>query len=144
MVSDDNTIHVLLTFAIGLLSFFCLKLYLARSFFRRLQRLGLVSATQQFSSSTVLTVWQQPMPPHHWLFGHLSLAAEITKSLPPYAAGGYIADQVRQRYPELNTAFYLDVWPFSRPVLAILNPDMMHQLTQQGKEVITHVFCKFS
>jgi hypothetical protein len=78
---------------------------------------------------------KQPMPPHHWLLGHLPLAAEITKSLAPYAAGGYIADQVRQRYPELNTAFYLDVWPFSRPVLAILNPDMMHQLTQQGKEV---------
>jgi hypothetical protein len=53
----------------------------------------------------------------------------------PYAAGGYIADQVRQRYPELNTAFYLDVWPFSRPVLAILHPDMMYQLTQQMKQV---------
>jgi hypothetical protein len=75
------------------------------------------------------------MPPHHWLLGHLPLAADITRSMAPYAAGGYIADQVSQRYPELSTAFYLDVWPFSRPVLAILSPDMMFQLTQQGKEV---------
>ena len=48
----------------------------------------------------------------------------------PYAAGGYIADQVRQRYPHLDKAFYLDVWPFSRPVLAVLDPDLMYQLTR--------------
>ena len=81
------------------------------------------------------------MPPHHWLLGHLPLMAEITRSLAPHAAGGYIADQVRQRHPELNTAFYLDVWPFSRPILAILNPNMMHQLTQQGKEVSSRLPC---
>lgn len=75
------------------------------------------------------------MPPHHWLFGHLGLVADITGNLAPLAAGHYIVDQVRQRHPELKTAFYLDVWPFNRPMLAILNPDMMHQLTQQGKEV---------
>ncbi|KAF2726486.1 cytochrome P450 [Polyplosphaeria fusca] len=117
MTFKFTLLSCLVTFAIGLLSLFCLKLYNARKFFRQLQSQDL------------------PMPPHHWLLGHLSLAAQITKSLAPYAAGGYIADQVRQRYPDLNAAFYLDVWPFSRPVLAILDPDMMHQLTQQGKEV---------
>lgn len=48
----------------------------------------------------------------------------------PYAHGFYVADKIRQRFPELNSAFYLDIWPFGTPILAVLRPEMMYQLTQ--------------
>lgn len=70
------------------------------------------------------------MPPHHPLWGHLALSAEIVRSLPSLAHGNYLGDEVRKRYPDLNTAFYLDNWPFSPLVLIVLDPDMMYQLTQ--------------
>lgn len=41
-----------------------------------------------------------------------------------------MADQIRRRYPHLDRAFYLDLWPFTPPMLVILAPDLMHQATQ--------------
>lgn len=70
------------------------------------------------------------MPPHHPLWGHLAVSAEIVRSLPPLAHGNYFGDEVRKRYPSLNSAFYLDNWPFSPLILIVLDPDMMYQLTQ--------------
>lgn len=70
------------------------------------------------------------MPPHHPLWGHLAVSAEIVRSLPPLAHGNYFGDEVRKRYPSLNTAFYLDNWPFSPLILIVLDPHMMYQLTQ--------------
>lgn len=88
------------------------KLYHVRQEFRRLQRQGL------------------PMPPHHLLFGHLPVVASIVRSLPNRAAHGYLADQIRTRYPDLDEAFYLDLWPFAPRMLMVISPQMMHQYSQ--------------
>lgn len=88
------------------------KLYHVRREFRGLQRQGL------------------PMPPHHLLFGHLPLVASIVRSLPKRAAHGYLANQVRLRYPDLDEAFYLDLWPFAPRMLMVISPQMMHQYSQ--------------
>ncbi|APA13955.1 hypothetical protein SS1G_11247 [Sclerotinia sclerotiorum 1980 UF-70] len=98
-----------------LITTFLIKLYRARSFIRGLQKQGL------------------PMPPHHWLLGHIPLSASIIGNLPPYAHGVYIGDQIRQRYPHLDSAFYLDNWPLAAPILVVLKPDMMYQLTQANQ-----------
>ena len=70
------------------------------------------------------------MPSHHWLLGHIALIAKILASLPPLAHGSYLGDQIRQRYPHLNSAFYLDIWPFGPLILVLLSPKVMYQLTQ--------------
>ncbi|KAK6605947.1 AflN/verA/monooxygenase [Botrytis cinerea] len=67
------------------------------------------------------------MPPHHWLLGHIPLSASIIGNLPPYAHGVYVGDQIRQRYPHLDSAFYLDNWPLAAPILVVLKPDMMRR-----------------
>ncbi|TGO48511.1 hypothetical protein BOTNAR_0471g00110 [Botryotinia narcissicola] len=74
-----------------------------------------------------------PMPPHYWLLGHIPLSASIIGSLPPYAHGVYVGDQIRQRYSYLDSAFYLDNWPLAAPILVVLKPDMMYQLTQSNQ-----------
>ncbi|KAF7917420.1 uncharacterized protein EAE98_010183 [Botrytis deweyae] len=98
-----------------LVTTFVIKLYRVRSFIRGLQKQGL------------------PMPPHHWLLGHIPLSASIIGSLPPYAHGVYVGDQIRQRYPHLDSAFYLDNWPLAAPILVVLKPDMLYQLTQANQ-----------
>jgi cytochrome P450 len=77
-----------------------------------------------------MLIWTKPMPPHSFLFGHLPIVASITGSLPALIHGVYIADQVRQKYPEMDTAFYLDVWPIGKPYLMVIKPDMIAQFTQ--------------
>ena len=91
---------------------FAIKLYAVRKEFRDLRRQGL------------------PMPPHHLLFGHIPLTASIIRSLPKRAAHNYLGDQIRRRYPDLDEAFYLDLWPFAPRMLMTMSPEMMHQYSQ--------------
>ena len=72
----------------------------------------------------------KPMPPHHPLFGHVHIIAKLTSKMPPEAYGNYLGNQIRLQYPYLDTAFYLDIWPFGPPLLAILSPDMISQVMQ--------------
>ncbi|KAL2126410.1 hypothetical protein VTI74DRAFT_967 [Chaetomium olivicolor] len=104
---------ILLVTAVAVVNFLW-RLYRARSHMRRLQREGM------------------PMPPHHWLFGHIGVAAKIFRSLPPHAHLLLIADQVRREYPNLDTAFYLDIWPFGPPTLMVISPDLASQFTQDA------------
>lgn len=71
------------------------------------------------------------MPPHNPLFGHLLLVASIAVRLPSHAHGHYLADLIRRRYPELGTAFYLDLWPFTPTVLVVISPTLAAQFTQE-------------
>lgn len=95
-----------------ILIIFAAKLYAVRKEFRDLRRQGL------------------PMPPHHPLFGHISLTASIIRKLPERAAHNYLGDQIRRRYPHLDEAFYLDLWPFAPRMLVIMSPEIMHQYSQ--------------
>ncbi len=98
--------------AIGGLTTFIVKLYHARKNFLNLKAQGL------------------PMPPHHAILGHIPLCASIFKSLPRDVNLSLLADQVRRRYPYLDSAFYLDLWPFCPTMLIVICPNMTSQFTQ--------------
>ncbi|TEA18308.1 Cytochrome P450 monooxygenase aflN [Colletotrichum sidae] len=107
------------------LSYFIFSLYKARSFFRRLQKDGI------------------PMPPHHPVLGHLGLMLSIMISLPRDVMPTVVlADQVRQRHPHLDKAFYLDMWPFTGPMLMVISPDLMRQATQGESSLPKVAFLK--
>ncbi|KAF2675665.1 cytochrome P450 [Lentithecium fluviatile CBS 122367] len=112
---DGLSVQLTLTVLTGLVSFFFMRLYRVRSHVRSLQKKGL------------------PMPPHSFLFGHLRFVASILSTLPPHIHGVYIADQIRQKYPDLDTAFYLDIWPMGQPHLMLIKPDLTYQLTQANQ-----------
>ncbi|MCJ1245230.1 hypothetical protein MMC30_002433 [Trapelia coarctata] len=112
---------------------FLIKLYRVRQMFRTLQKQGLVSLKFPMPPGTSFTNQERnlkPMPPHHPIFGHIILSAKIIQGFPSYAHGNYLPNQIRRLYPHLDTAFYLDTWPFGPPVLAVISPDMMYQFTQ--------------
>lgn len=73
------------------------------------------------------------MPPHSFLFGHLQFVAGVLGKLPPHVHGVYLADQIRQKYPHMDTAFYVDIWPVGKPHLMVIKPDLIYQLTQANQ-----------
>lgn len=121
-MSFNTTLFVLV---IAAAVYFAYRLRKARSFFRELQKNGM------------------PMPPHHPLMGHLGLMLKVALSLPlDIMPTVMLADQIRQRYPHLDRAFYLDLWPFSAPMLVVLAPDLMRQATQMEDSLPKVAFLK--
>lgn len=78
------------------------------------------------------------MPPHNFVLGHLGLVASIQKKLPSDAHGHYLADQIRQKYPDLGPTFYLDLWPFSDPMLIVTDPEVIAQFSAPDRLLPKH------
>ena len=126
-------IRLVLTVLVGFLGVFFIRLYRVRSHVRSLQKQGLVRPVLLHLWAETLTDCGQPIPPHRFLLGHLKFVAGVMGKLPPYIHGVYIADQIRQIYPEMDTAFYLDIWPVGEPHLMLIKPDLVYQLTQANQ-----------
>jgi sterigmatocystin biosynthesis cytochrome P450 monooxygenase len=74
------------------------------------------------------------MPPHHPVFGHLLIAQDVMSKLPSKANPQYLPGQVKRRYPDVGPVFYLDMWPFSLPILVVASPLAAYQLTQEHSQ----------
>jgi len=71
------------------------------------------------------------MPPHHPIFGHLLLANDLLSKLPRDAHPSYLPGLIRRAIPDVGQVFYLDMWPFSRPILVVSSPSVAQQFTQE-------------
>ena len=74
------------------------------------------------------------MPPHHSLFGHLLLANNVMSNLPHDTHPQYLPGQIRRAVPDVGPVFYLDMWPFSLPILVVSSPSAAFQLTQEHSQ----------
>jgi cytochrome P450 len=70
----------------------------------------------------------QPGPPYHPIFGHIPIAIEMARSLPPDVHPHHYWDWLRDKYG-LDRFFYFDVWPMGPPTLIICDPDVADQVT---------------
>ncbi|KAI1415617.1 cytochrome P450 [Hypoxylon sp. FL1857] len=77
-----------------------------------------------------------PILPHSFLFGHLIILAKLHMKykIPRDANGHWVFLHLRRDYPEIMSkgAMYMDPWPVGYPMLAVFNPDMMAQFTQEN------------
>ena len=62
------------------------------------------------------------MSPHNPIFGHVFVLARTIYKLPEDAHLHYLADQLRQSYPDMGPIFYLDAWPFITLTLVVISP----------------------
>ena len=46
----------------------------------------------------------------------------------------YLPGQVRRAVPDVGPVFYLDMWPFSLPLLVVSSPSAAYQLTQEHSQ----------
>jgi sterigmatocystin biosynthesis cytochrome P450 monooxygenase len=124
-----SLLQTTLAVAIGLQAF-----YRVLSFVRQLQKHGLVCPQNSclfHDANSKCT--RSPCLRTTGILEHIPLSVSIIRSMPPFAHGVHIGYQIRQRYPHLESAFYLDAWPFATPILVVLKPDMMYQLTQANQ-----------
>ena len=70
--------------------------------------------------------------PHNFLLGHLLIAAKVTMKHPTDIAVSLVPWLIAEDYPEFakNGYFYLDMWPVAAPMICVLHPDIMAQITQ--------------
>jgi len=71
------------------------------------------------------------MPPWHPIFGHLLSLPPILKELPKDAQQPYSFEVLSKDFTESDTLFYLDLWPFSNPLLVVSSPSLAIQACQQ-------------
>lgn len=72
------------------------------------------------------------MLPHSFWLGHLEILGKVQAKYPADLNAQNMPLLLAHEYPELAShgLFYMDTWPFSRPMIAVFHPDMMAQFTQ--------------
>ncbi|KAK8168539.1 cytochrome P450 [Phyllosticta citrichinensis] len=80
-----------------------------------------------------------PGPPHSYLLGHLSLVAQVAASQPFNVHHQVLMFLIAQQHG-FDDFFYLDTWPFSDPLLVVVDPSYAQHLTNLPKSpLITHM-----
>jgi cytochrome P450 len=103
----------------GAIVYFLVRLYKARS---------------DFYHSKVKT--GQPMPPWNPLFGHLLVLDKAFKmyNLPPDTQmPDVLAGLSKEFQHESDSLFYLDIWPFMRPMMMVSSPSLAIQACQSAE-----------
>ena len=72
------------------------------------------------------------MLPHSFWFGHLAIVGKTLMKRPPDLLPMVLPALLAEDFPEIASQglFYLDSWPFAYPMIAVLNPDIITQFTQ--------------
>ncbi|KXT14485.1 hypothetical protein AC579_841 [Pseudocercospora musae] len=69
-----------------------------------------------------------PGPPHSWILGNLRVMGEVAMSLPRRVHPHVFPTFVRRKH-QLRSFFYVDVWPFGDPFIAVMDPDICQQFS---------------
>ena len=77
------------------------------------------------------------MPPHSWLFGHLLVLFDAKKRGPLDLNRFLYIGKLMDNFEE-HGAFYLDVWPFSKPFIIVTSPSLATQATATNTKLATH------
>ncbi|PVH72354.1 cytochrome P450 [Cadophora sp. DSE1049] len=72
-----------------------------------------------------------PIPKWNPITGHLLSLVPYLSRLPADAHQNYLLAELANDFPQADSAYYLDIWPFLQPVLLISSPSMAIQACQQ-------------
>lgn len=72
----------------------------------------------------------QPQPPFSFAFGHLLIISKLVSTLPANCHPHVLTYYIRKKY-DLPPIFYMEMWPFSYSICAVLDPDVAYQITVQ-------------
>ncbi|KAF8858931.1 cytochrome P450 71B25 [Acephala macrosclerotiorum] len=71
-----------------------------------------------------------PMPRWNPVTGHILSLAPILKNFPLNVHQNYLIAELSKQFNKSDSAFYLDLWPFSLPFLVVSSPSMAIQACQ--------------
>jgi len=71
------------------------------------------------------------MPPWNPILGHLLVIPPILKRLPRDATQFYLFHELAKRFPQSDSLYYIDLWPFSGPMIIVSSPELAFQACQE-------------
>ncbi len=71
------------------------------------------------------------MPKHSMIFGHLLEVKALKDKLPSDANGFHLSVALSKQFPDSDSLFYLDLWPFSEPFITVGSPSTCMQASQR-------------
>lgn len=71
------------------------------------------------------------MPKWNWLFGHLLVLKEYTDRYPSDSFIPFVIRDIAKEFADTDL-FYLDLWPFTAPVLCVADGDAASQATTKN------------
>ena len=75
------------------------------------------------------------MPAHSFAFGHMLVLQSIFKHLPSDLHKMLYFGEIMQRDFSKGGIYYIDLWPFSEPIIMIVDPDLATQATQTNSKI---------
>lgn len=129
MMADSRLYYVVTAVVAILVTRFLMSLYKVRRRMIRLRKQGLVSKNGLYVFQFINRF--KCMPPYNPLFGHLLVVYSVLSKIPGDAHPLYLPDQLRRKYPDMGPVFYVDIWPFTAPILFANSPAAAYQLLQK-------------
>ena len=71
------------------------------------------------------------MLPHSFIWGHLLQAQSVMSQLPADAHITNLLSTVSEQFPDSDSVYYIDMWPFSPPLMVLSSPSTASQAVQQ-------------
>lgn len=71
------------------------------------------------------------MLPHSFIWGHLLQAQSVMSQLPKDAHITNVLSKISEQFPSSDSVHYMDMWPFSPPLMVVSSPSFAHQAIQQ-------------
>lgn len=71
------------------------------------------------------------MPPWNPILGHLAVLPPLLKQFPKGTPQSYMFGVLAQQFKDSDGLFFIDVWPFSAPMIVVSAPDLAYQVCQE-------------
>ncbi|KAF2477215.1 cytochrome protein [Lindgomyces ingoldianus] len=71
------------------------------------------------------------MPEWNPILGHLPMLPRLLNQLPKGAQQSYCFGLLTRDFPNSDGLFYIDLWPFSLPIIIVSTPELAHQVGQE-------------
>jgi cytochrome P450 len=71
------------------------------------------------------------MLPHSFLWGHLNQSQHSMSQLPSDAHITNLLSKISEQFSKSDSVYYMDMWPFSPPLMVLSSPSTASQAVQQ-------------
>ncbi|CAN9323061.1 unnamed protein product [Alternaria alternata] len=120
--------QIALSAAAAAMSVFMFKLVKMRLIFYKLKKQGLLSTAACFK----LTRYDlKPIPPWDFAAGNLKVLPRLLEKFPKGSQQSDVFTLLSNDFKDSDNCFYVDLWPFSSPLLVVTSPDLAIQACQE-------------
>jgi cytochrome P450 len=129
-----TTWQIALSAVVAGFAVFMFKLVKMRMIFYKLKKQGLVcrATSSKHASSRALTQCDsKPMPPWDFAAGNLKVLPALLEKFPKGSQQLDAFALLSRDFNDSDNCFYIDLWPFTSPLLVVTSPELAMQACQE-------------